>query len=113
VKAVNGNPTRRPFWIAILAVAVASALLTWDAISSLGVSDAQIAARAPEDTLGMGVYPVLLLFGGVGLAALVWSWRRAAVASQRAIAAVATLALVASATFAAVAYNVLRGRVLK
>jgi hypothetical protein len=113
VKLVNGKSTSRLFWLAVIVVAGQSATLILDAISSLRVSDAEIAVAAPQDTLGIGIYPVLLAFGGIGLAALVWAWKQASAVSQRLVAAFATLVLVGSATFAAVAYNVLRDRVLK
>jgi hypothetical protein len=99
--------------VALLIATAGLALLTWDAIESLRITDAQIAAGAPEDTLGFGLFPTLVLLAGPTLLALLWLWRRATGRGQRIVAIVTTALFVASLAFNVWAYNLLRARVLK
>jgi hypothetical protein len=99
--------------VVTLVAAVAIGLLFIYGIQSLRVTDAEIAAGPPEDTLGFGVWPVLLLFGGPAFVAVFWLWRQAISGRSRTLAALATVLLISAAGFSIWAYGFLRARVFK
>lgn len=103
----------RWFWIGALTAGVSSLLLFREGLLSLRVTDAQVAAGPPEDTLGWGIVPVLLFIGGPGVLALLWLWRKADRGVQRSVAAAETLFLMGLAVFAVWAHTLLRARVFK
>ena len=99
--------------VAGIVVIVAAGLLVADGVRSLRITDAEIEAGAPEDTLGFGIYPVLGLLTVPGFIALVWLWKSPGQSRSRVVPVSLAAALVLSALFAIWAYNTLRGRVLR
>ena len=88
------------------------ALLLWDAIESLRVTDAQLAAGAPEDFLGVGLYPTLLLFALPAFCGLVLLWGLATRKSQRIVATLGAAIFLASVALNVWAYNLLSSRTI-
>ena len=105
--------TKLSFVVAALVATSGSGLLLWAGIQSLRVTDMAIAAGAPEDTLGFGIFPVLILFAGPAVLAMPWLWRSAVGRRQRLLAASTTTLLVVSVAFSVLTYNLLRARVFK
>jgi hypothetical protein len=98
--------------VAIGIVLAATGLFTVVGFQNVRTTDAQIEAGAPEDTLGIGIYPVLALLGIPAGISLAWLWRNV-VGVRRATTTVLSLAFLAAVIFSVWSYYLLRARVFR
>jgi hypothetical protein len=101
----------RWFWAGASSIAILIGFFLLAGVESLNVTDAQIESGAPEDTLGLGVLPIVL-FAAIGAVATLWLWLHAQ-GIQRRIASMEAVILGVSVVFSIWAYNILRAQVLK
>jgi hypothetical protein len=100
--------------IVCILVVVAAGLFVADGVRLLRMTDAEIEAGAPEDTLGFGIFfPMLVLFGVPSCIAVLWLWRQVGRSKSRPVAGALTALLVLSILFSVWAYDIFRARVLK
>lgn len=100
----------RWFWPIAVAALLPTLVLASSARRTLQVTDAQIAAGPPEDALGWGIWPVLVLFGGPAVIALAWLWLHARPGTQKAVAVIQAVLFVAAVVLAVWAYSILKAR---
>src|SRR5690348_12469532 len=97
----------------VFVVVLFSGILIMEGVHELGVTDQEIEAGPPEDTLGFGIYPFMALFVAPPLIALAWLWRRVTSLRQRQLAGLVTAVFAVAAVFNVWAYNSLRARVFR
>jgi hypothetical protein len=97
---------------AVVVVVVAAGLFVAAGIRDMRVTDSQIQAGDPADTLGLGIYPVLAVLGIPAVLAPAWLRRNTPI-GRRASSVALTVVLLAAAAFCTWAYNGLRARVFR
>jgi uncharacterized BrkB/YihY/UPF0761 family membrane protein len=82
-------------------------------IRDLRVTDAQIEAGAPEDTLGLGFWSVATPVSIAAIVLFVLLWRQAPAGMRRGIAIVEVVLFVGALVFEFLSYRMLAARVLR
>ena len=99
------------FPVAAILALIPSTILLWQGVVDRSFTEAQVAAGAPEDLLGFGLWTLLVPLGFIAAFLLLWVWRLASPGIRRVIAVAETALFVAAALFAMWSYTLLKARV--
>jgi hypothetical protein len=105
----------RPGKFAVIAIVALLPTLVFvgQGVRDLRLTDAQIEAGAPEDTLGLGFWSVATPVSIVAVVLLVSLWRQAPAGMRRGIAIVEVVLFVGALAFEFFSYRILAARVLR
>ncbi len=107
-------PTHAPrFPVAAILALIPSTILLWQGVVDRSFTDVQVAAGAPEDLLGFGLWTLLVPLSFIAAFMLLWVWRLASPGIRRGIAAAETALFVAAALLATWSYTLLKARVFR